>query len=218
MMNEDFFLRGSLKNMFVISRMQQDETLYFYYPTEHVAKPKDIEPIRKASIQLNQKYELALSRVHRWGLVVWINPFEATTIKQTKPIVTFSLDVHTPFMAMKERESRVNKVHEGRDLDPIEALEWLSGKAIFLAGLRWLKHTDTAFKQLSEYPAVVKEIKEPVICNQEQLFDNASILRNTYSMILIGSQDDIACLESVLLDRSGRMTLQTLEAFLKSLL
>lgn len=216
MVREDFYLRGSLKNMFVIFRMEDDGVIYFYYPTEHLAKPNDIEPVRMGIAQLDKKYDVAMSRVHCWGLVIWINPVPSIRGKKSRPVVTFRWDVHTPLLSTSTNNSRKHEIVGGRAVHPVLDWEWWPGLAYFWTGLRKGDNMGVNFSHLSRYPGIVREMKS-VIRNEEQLFDNAHILENMNSVILVGTPSDIAALENFLLDSQGRLTKKALEKFLQML-
>lgn len=214
MVSEDFFIRGYTDDMpFVILRKQKDSN-YFYYPTEHLVKPNDIEPVTLTSLQ---DFSLALTRIHYWGLAVWINPLIAQMNGCGKPVITFTWNVHTPIICMPPLAYNTPK---GYDVHGIgfrfgwNGLQWAIGKGSWEAEVEDKAFLNSTFNDLKEYPAIVREEKANAIRNAKQRFDKQSVLTNTKRVYLVGDGRHISALEKILLGGQNVLTTSQLGKFL----
>jgi len=216
MNSEIVWVDGDTDYLHVIFRKYQpDSTHYYHFPGEitfpKIVKWTDIEPVRKHSAQIEGKdYTILLSRIHFWGLVLWINPPPTTQDNDSRPVCVFDKNVHTPYIHMPDCDHVQDTVKGTSNLSPFEKLQWYIAISYFAAKL-----PSVSSRNPQPYPAILQEIKQEAIADPNQRFDLSSILKATHYLILVGRKSEISSVREAIVDSSGDITTVSLESFLR---
>lgn len=216
--DEIVWVAGDTKYLLVILRKgSTDTTHYFYFPGEYtvpkILKWVDIEPLRKHGVEIGgQSLAVYMSRVHYWGLVLWINPTPRTKPASggIRPICVFEINFHTPYLAYDtDPEVKITEVRGMSGLGWWDRLMWFIASGHFATRVHRISPSD-----YDGYPTILEETKPEAISDKSQLFDNQSILNATHYVLLVGSSSDVTSLESELADGYGDIFEAKLDDFL----
>ncbi len=86
----------------VLEEEYKGQLIHYFYWLLDFYKPHDYEPVKVCEIEGEKA---VLTRLHRTGLVVWHSP----VLRDDKPLVTFTLAVHTPIVLSRDWSVMLSK-------------------------------------------------------------------------------------------------------------
>jgi hypothetical protein len=217
MSSEIVWVDGDTGNLLVILRRNPpDSTHYYYFPGEispiKIVKWVDVEPVRRHSAQIHGvDHMIFLSRIHFWGLVLWIDPPPLTP--DGRPVCVFDMNFHTPYFIMQNS----NWVQEDNVKDA-SSLSWVDKGELFIA----IKYFTPRIMSVSStnpqpYPAILQETKQEAIADPKTRFDLSSILSAAHTLLFVGAKPNVSSVRDALKDSSGDITKASLKSFLKQI-
>lgn len=197
--------------MFAVIR--GDNSTYFYFPGEFtfpkLIKWKDIEPARILQRKIGEAcYDIVLTRVHYWCLIIWINPDKHNSLNGEKPVIYFKWNFHTPHLYKQSALKQRFDILGGRTLGKKEKLVLTIAMGSFDSDSRH------AFENPRDYPGMAQEIR-PRVVGQDQLFDTQAILNNSAKVILVGTSQEINSILTELTEVGAGITTKKIQEFLE---
>jgi hypothetical protein len=217
MSTELAWLNGDIKHLRVLLRdANADESHYFAFPVElSRTKLDDVEPLRGHLLRLGEKqFMIYLSRLHHWGLVVWINPEIHTKDGESRPLCNFAWSAHTPTVHTFRGAHAPWEEYELEDagkLNGFHRAEWWMARKFFRISIQHLK-----VDNYGPYPNCYLETK-PGGIRKNQLFDVDSIVERTRYALLIGLGPNVDFVYKAMREEPGRITKRSLRRFLNLL-
>lgn len=215
---EVVWVDGDKKNLLVILRdSNQDSSHYFYFPAEitfpRIIKLVDIEPLQRRSVPLGgMKLDVMLSRLHYWGLLIWVGFDPVDVAGEGRPVCIFAPRVHTPLIWFKNAKKypiRAEPISNAPSLNPLQKIEWLAAISFLTATFRKM-----SLNNPEPYPSILREEKPEAIADPDQKFGRSNIVANSRFIFVVGDPSAVAQVRGMLVDSAGNMTSPKLDAFL----
>ncbi len=195
-----------------------DSAHYFVFPLEftipRIIYSPDIEPVQRKELVIGEKeYRIMLSRIHYWGLVIWINPELFLHGIDSRPVCLFSSMVHTPRIWFSNTDGAYKKSSAIKGAPPLKCydrLSWSIAHYLFCASIPSLKCGNPM-----PYPSIVNEEKN-AIQNPHQRFDRASIVAYSAYVVMVGQGSDVSEVRQQLVEEN-EITVDSLTRFLERL-
>jgi hypothetical protein len=178
----------SVEDPFLVLTRPNDDAHYFYWPLEvtlgkWIIRKNDVEPVKTNT-------NLVISRFHFHALTVWINPPRHSIGNQTKPVVHFMRNFHTPAAATPNHTVRVFPVARAPNIGISQKLLYIAMRRVFKTYLRY--RSDRANNPKGYWTRHVTAGPDFESFGADQLFDSDYVHRSIIEIILVGDPAEIA--------------------------
>ena len=210
---------GQTRGLQVIFRdAAVDQSHYFQFHFEwtlpEIIRYPDVEPLHRFEIP-HKGLEIFLSRLHYFGLVVWINPKKYTCEHpgEARPVCVFSSNFHIPRLCTPSSNYQgfhAMKIEESNGLGMSQKLVWHMTSVYFTHAL-----LDAQPSHPNPYPRMAMDVFNMI--EERQRFDREGIVRQSRYLVLIGSHSDVALVDKMARRPDMKLTKDSVDRFLRNL-